>query len=384
MDSLQHIADRYGSDAALLVCGLRHSLGVFTPEGSFVTGGKEPNGKELCSRILEHGLSPSVLESAALSSLLRGDFTHRYIGQQRGRALQSLARGEEMASVSERLSQAGLEARFWKGTALSMLLHGDLTTRPSRDIDLLIKPEELLSIRRTLLAMGYEDVLPLDESRIPMYMHFHREWVLVRRLPGGYAAYVELQTAPSLYWSIPNSARGLAFRSKRLLDLAGRQVPVPEPSIHFLLVVMHHGLSEGWRQLRHVSDMASFLMLPEGTIDWTRVKEISREMDLWRTLFVGLGLVRDLVGVPIPDMFQAMVDREAPLIEVAKSRLFQSPLPAKTEQSVGSMIWQWRLSSNVRSRCRLILGQIRKRIAPGYPELRAVRLPGRCLRYIIC
>lgn len=375
MDTLQQIAGRYGVDAALLVCGLRHSLGVNNPQLPWGMDGLVPDDKKIHALINGHDLPHSVLKCPWLSSVLPADVARRCIDQQRLRALQSLARCEEMVSIHENLVKSGFDVRFWKGLALSMLLHGDLTTRPSRDIDLLVKPEELLSIRRSLMAMGYEDVLPLDESRIPMYMRLHREWVLARPMPGGYHTYVELQTSPALYWSIPDSARGLAFRGIRLLDLAGRRVPVPEPTIHCLLIVMHHGLSEGWRQLRQVSDLALFVMLPTGTIDWQQVMEISRNMDCHRALFVGLGLVRDLAGVPIPEMFHLLVDRESSLIATAKSRLLKSPLPPKSELSAGAMIWQWCLLSNTRSRLRFILGQLRKRISPGYPELQTVRLP---------
>jgi hypothetical protein len=98
-------------------------------------------------------------------------------------------------------------------------------------------------------------------------------------------------------------------------------------------------------------------------------------MDFQRSMMVGWGLARDLAGARIPEHFRAMVDQQTPLITMAKSRLLRSPLPVKSELTMDAVIWQWRLASNLRSRSRLLLGQMQKRVSPGYDEFRAITLP---------
>jgi hypothetical protein len=376
MDSLQHIADHYGTDAALLVCGLRHISGVDAgvPHLS-ITHGWEPSSSGIISRILEHDLPSSILGCRSLSECLSAVAHSQFLDQHRGRALRALARGGEMASVSKTLEEAGFEVRFWKGAALSMLFHGDLTTRPSRDIDLLVKQEEILPIRKCMMKLGYEDVLPLDDSIIPAYLTLHREWAMRRKITGGQDVYIELQTAPVMRWSMPRTSKDMAFSGLDHLDLGGVRLPIPDPTTHFLLVAAHHGLSEGWRQLRQVFDLVSFARLPAGTIHWEKVSEVSRCMDFQRSMMVGWGLARDLAGARIPEHFQGMVDQQNPLITMAKSRLLRSPLPVKSELTMDAVIWQWRLASNLRSRSRLLLGQMQKRVSPGYDEFRAITLP---------
>lgn len=376
MDSLQYIADHYGTEAALLVCGLRHiSAGHAEAPKQVIPCEAVSSSADLLSRILEHDLPPSILGSRSLSDCLSTDSRCQFIDLHRGRALRALARSGEMASVSKKLKQEGFEVRFWKGSALSMLLYGDLTSRPTRDIDLLIKQEELMPIRECLLELGYKDVILLEDPIIPGYMSVHREWVMHRVITGGENVYIELQTSPVMGWSIPRASMEMAFRGLDQLDLGGVMLPIPDPGTHFLLVAAHHGFSEGWRQLRQVCDMVAFARLPVGVINWEEVLEIAQAMDLERPMIIGWGLARDLAGVRIPDAFRGRVEREIRLIAMAKSRLFRSPLPFKSELTWDSVIWQWRLASNLRSRTRLVLGNLKKRFSPGYDEFRAISLP---------
>ena len=376
MIKLAEIARNFGANAALLIFGLRWRHGCTMPaEERFLASLSDVDGDLLATQVQEHGLSPADVRHPVIISALPDAWWSRFTRHHEVISKSTLVRVGEMQALNRSFEEAGIDVRFWKGPLLSLLLYGDLTTRPTRDIDILIRPDVLMPIREVLRTQGYVDELPLRDSAIRLFMQTHREWVMRRSTVNGLIHYVELQSSPAMPWSMSRAARDMAFSGRQLVDLGRSRLTVTEPETHWLMLAAHHGYSEGWRQLRQVSDMAAFAMLSPGRIDVDRLLDLSERFGVKQTFTVGLGLAHQLTGVPLPSAFINSVNQEERLIRRFAERLLRHPIPRKSEESMEAIRRQWLLADNAPARWSLLRGHLRKRLAPGYVELAHVPLP---------
>ena len=370
-----HITRASRASAALLVEGLHRRYGpgrAADPEVRLFSG--QPPSADLPALIEAHGLSPADLSDPVIMSCLPKAWLQVWLRRHEALARRTLARVGEMDILSGALHREGLDVRFWKGPILSLLLRGDLTTRPTRDIDLMVRAADLMAVRRLLLTLGYADDGPLRTSAINRYMQTHREWPMHRKTDAGLTHHVELQRAPAMPWSLTRVAETMAFDGSIQTMPGAGCIPAPDPETHVLMMAAHHGFSEGWRRLRLVSDMAAVASLPPDRLDLQRLLALSERVGLKRTLAVGFGLAQRLAGVQVPEPFVGPVRASDRLWQALSNRILEGIVAPASEEKPGAIRWQWRLSDDARARRRLLAGHLRKRLAPGYPELRHVDL----------
>ncbi len=376
MIELDKIARKFGANAALLIFGLRWRYGFIKPaDEDYLASLSNVEGDRLLSLMFDHLLSPADVVHPAIRSAVPEAWWSRFLHHHHVISSTTMARVEEIQTLNRSFEDAGIDVRFWKGPLLSLLLNGDLTTRPTRDIDILIRPEDLMPVRALLRSQGYLDALHLRDSAIPLFMQTHREWVMRRITRNSLTHYVELQWSPAMPWSMSPPAQDMAFSGRQRLHLGRSPLPIPELETHWLMLAAHHGYSEGWRQLRQVSDMAAFAMLPPGRIDVDRLLDLSERFGVKRTFTVGLGLAQHLTGVPVPSTFIRSINQEERLIRRFADRILRHPIPRKSEESMKAIRRQWLLADNGLARRSLLQGHLRKWLAPGYVELAHVRLP---------
>src|SRR5580704_6367495 len=73
------------------------------------------------------------------------------------RALMQIA---EAARISRLLAAGGIRSMIVKGPVLAQLVYGDPTLRESEDIDLVVDPDSVPDVNRTLASAGYHRVIP--------------------------------------------------------------------------------------------------------------------------------------------------------------------------------------------------------------------------------
>jgi hypothetical protein len=375
MSDIEHIARTYGASSALMVACLRHRFSdVVLPDADCRALASLTSPDIFSSDNEAHQFAPAALFHPSITSSVPPVWLKQFQRLHQGIATRTLAGIVEIQALNDALEKAGFDVRFWKGPLLSYLLYGNLTTRPTRDFDIMVRPDELIPIRHLLLSLGYADEQPLRASVIPVYLRTHREWVMHRKAENGLKYYVELQLAPAMPWSISKQTAAMAFSSRNLVALGSSRIPVPDLETHWLMLAAHHGYSEGWRQLSQVSDMAAFASLPEGRVDADRLLRLSELFGLKRVITIGLGLAQELTGVNVPSNFIPLVQQEQRMIQRLTARLLSHPMPSKSEESLDAMRLQWAMAENIPARVRLLSGHLRKWLLPGYFELANIRL----------
>jgi hypothetical protein len=196
-------------------------------------------------------------------------------------------RNEALAAETERilavLRKASIPAMAVKGPLLSQRLYGDAGARPSADMDVLIRPEDLERADGVLHRIGYAREIQLDIE--------------------------DFRGAQELVYRKASSG-GLAFP----LDLHQRLLPYVEADPltervwtegmtdeNLLLYLCTNQVGHRFSALKYVCDVQGFLAQSSDTLDWEKVVRGAREIEFTPGIYYSLAAVQELAGASVPE-----------------------------------------------------------------------------------
>ncbi|HEX4779249.1 MAG TPA: nucleotidyltransferase family protein [Usitatibacter sp.] len=201
-----------------------------------------------------------------------------------GRAQRNRAAAAELERLVRALDAAGIACIPYKGPTLALAAYGDVGLREFGDLDVLVRPGEIMAAKAVLASLGYEPEFKISAEAEHSLLHAREHYHLVMRGPGG--AIVEL------HWhSDPD------FPVERDDDAwwSGRRAFSPD---ELMLVLLIHGSKHHWMSLHWLADVAA--LARRERIDWAWVANRARELHCRRRVAVGVALARSLLGAPIP------------------------------------------------------------------------------------
>lgn len=207
-------------------------------------------------------------------------------------AFDELALAATVREIVNAFARNGTDLMLLKGVPLSLMIHGRLGMRTSRDIDLLIKPQNVPAALDILKAMGF--YIRNGEATLPMLMRRHKD---VEMLHDGRRQIGEL------HWRL--------FDNPCLLPLPNDMVParVTLPSGELcavlperinMLYLANHGAQHGWSRLKWLIDFAA-LLAPMGASGIAGFYEGTSLAEGRRSVAQALLLCGALFGWSMPD-----------------------------------------------------------------------------------
>jgi len=255
---------------------------------------------------------------------LRGAALPPPLGERlRARNAQEVHRALRLAGELRRLlgalSAGGVEALAYKGPPLAVQAYGDLALRSFVDLDLLVRPDDVLQALATLAAAGYAPALHLSAAQERWFRRVDGDYPLVH---AGTGLLVELHArVSSLRFCMPIDTDELIRRS-RMVPVGGGEVRTLGDD-DLLLVLLVHGAKHRWKRLEWLAAVAALLRARRG--DVAAVLARAAELGARRTVLLGLHLASEVLGAPL----DAGVEREiaadaglAPLAREARERWF--------------------------------------------------------------
>lgn len=192
------------------------------------------------------------------------------------------------------LEAHGVQVIPFKGPVLTLQAHGDLGLRQYKDLDILVRRNEVEKVCRLLRAEGFElapDLTPaqkaaslrfgcaltfIDARNVIVDVH----WRVAERHLG-----IELST--NQFWT---RLERVNLGNRTLLTLSAEDL---------LLVLCCHGYAHAWDRLAWVCDLG-ILIERRTDLDWSYVFERARRAGVLKILLLGLSLARDLLHVTLP------------------------------------------------------------------------------------
>lgn len=216
-------------------------------------------------------------------------------------ALENLRLTAQLLSLLDLLAGRGIPAVPLKGPALAASLYGDPALRPCRDLDLLLRPQDLPAAAACLARLGYaRRPPPLSPAGERLFARTQCNFTFWH--PGG--DIVELHWDLSLP-DFPAPLRPAQIWARHgWVTLAGRQVPILAAE-DLLLFLCTHGAKHRWTRLAWLCDLARLLAAhPE--LPWPEIEARARQAGAQRLLALGLLLAARLLDAPAP---AALLDR---------------------------------------------------------------------------
>lgn len=184
-----------------------------------------------------------------------------------------------------------------KGAALARFTYADQALRPFGDLDLLIRVEDLESVHRVLLQMGYALVSGKPTTAADLAWRHARGYFD----PGGALVSVDVHWRYSGYpYLLELDYGGLGGRAREaIVD----EYPVLIPSAEDLVVASSiYLLREIWYakpKFIYLRDLAE--IVGRHRLDWDMVHRLASETPYVRTpLFLALAASKQLLGTPVP------------------------------------------------------------------------------------
>lgn len=201
---------------------------------------------------------------------------------------------ERWAELMALLAGEGVDVITHKGMALIHTVYPDIALRPMADIDLLIRPGDLPTVKRTLRAAGYRtpgESMEAEEA-FRGYLHFVRD-----------STVIDLHWEPAHYSRFEGIVRvdhdGLWRRARRLA-VGEAQGLMLSPEDLLLHLALHVTLGSEFGRLIWFADLDAVLSKFGPALDWERVLE---EAARWRVkvlLGFTLRICQESLGTPIP------------------------------------------------------------------------------------
>lgn len=200
------------------------------------------------------------------------------------------------------LEANGVECTPYKGVAFSLQFYGDIISRESSDIDLIVSYNDFSKVLELMTADGY-----LFENNIE-YSYF-REKIFTRNNSlnfdkfNGDAREFHIE----FHWRITenfvkvhNEAHQQLFHNSDKIILAKREVNALNANAHYITLFIHHSNHDGFRVLKNIVDLCQILPSNNNDIDTHYIKNAFKDLRLVKAAAVCCYLSSELLGLDLP------------------------------------------------------------------------------------
>ncbi|KJS10376.1 MAG: hypothetical protein VR67_18970 [Peptococcaceae bacterium BRH_c8a] len=223
-------------------------------------------------------------------------------------AILAVNMAQETTRITQCLESHGILAIVLKGAPLAWRLYGDITIRPSSDIDIIVPFDELEKAIGVLESEGYTEAKNLDltSSQLKIYLKTIR-----RNRHNMPFRHNKTNIYLELHWKFGYGGFHSLFKPTenivRNIELEENFIPVL-PDEEWLFYLMFHGAKHGWTYLRWLVDIAKFTQ--QKGIDWNKISLLASNYGLEPVLHQSLFLANRLLATPIPPIVSSQVNND--------------------------------------------------------------------------
>ena len=217
----------------------------------------------------------------------------------------------ELVRLQQMLDEKGLTAAFFKGPILSIQLYGSLGLRHSRDIDLLMRPEDIEPVSQALIAEGYQ-ARDLDFTLTP-----RQQRTYYRKAHHFTFAHTKHDFVLEAHWRLADNPHFLppdfelkSLERARSVVFGGAEVMTFCEEDNFIYLCAH-GAQHRWFRLKWLCDIAAWLRSPQPA-DWPGLAEAALRRGMERPAAQAVLLAERLLDAPLPVPLREMAARVEP------------------------------------------------------------------------
>jgi hypothetical protein len=213
--------------------------------------------------------------------------------------MQAIHHVQLLAGILKAFSRANIPVMPLKGPLLSFDLYGDVGLRHSKDLDLVVAQQDIARARACLENLNWipdpNVFFPVRPREWEIYWRNEHNLVFLHSSAPGHCV-LELhwrnyreeedQTRDRLARSIASAFHGCSYLAMNSVDQ--------------VLYLCSHGGEHAWFRAKWLGDLAR--IHADQSIDWGVALEEARRSNQERPLLAGLRLLKDVHGLPLPQL----------------------------------------------------------------------------------
>lgn len=215
---------------------------------------------------------------------------------------QSFQRAIETERIICLLNNNHIRCIPYKGVVFSKQFYGDLTSRESSDIDLVISPDDFNKVYNIMLNDGYSFGNKLE------YQYYKEEIFTIKKdlnfnkyKNGVRESYIEFHWGLSdNELQIKKEANELLFHNTIQSTLIKKNVEIIDRDAHFLAVFIHHSNNDAFSTIRNILDICQLKNNEISTTSSTYFNNAIIKLHLSKSVIVCQYLSTELFGVTLP------------------------------------------------------------------------------------
>lgn len=200
----------------------------------------------------------------------------------------------ELVEILNLFKLNGMNAITYKGPILASLAYDNIGFRQFGDVDVLIDKRDALKAKELLLSNGYELTPPIKVSH-DYYMKLDSEYRFINKKT---KAKIEINwNFEGTFFSFPDDP-GFLFNDFKEIRINGLEFKTFS-SVNQLIMLCIHSAKHDWTRLSWICDISEFIK--KNDINWQEAFDKSKKLGVKRILLINLFLVKDLLGLELPD-----------------------------------------------------------------------------------
>jgi hypothetical protein len=227
----------------------------------------------------------------------------------------------ELTKLSTALAANGIPYIPYKGTVLSQYLYGFLGSRSVCDIDLVIRPENVLQAISCLEELGFEDGFGLSVSQRTTAIRYGFEYCFIR---DGVTVDVHWRLVQQFCW--PSLDMDRVWKSLVPFSFFGGQVHIFSPEC-MLVALCIHSAQHDWMELKMFADIAKLLSL-HPYLDWQIIEDLTADSHSRRSVLVALNLTHTHLGAALPPQVIEKIASDRQVSQIA-NRVYSTIWPSR-------------------------------------------------------
>jgi hypothetical protein len=367
MMSISDIQQKYTPEMALTILICRTYLYKATGDElqQYITAHKID--WQLFDRIITaHQVRPMIYKTLALHS---ASVDTAFLDKLRKNCFRiatgNLQKLEELTRVGKLFKDDVIKHVPYKGVVLSYFLFGDFISRETADIDILIDVADFQKVNEILIKDGYISKYYNPDFE-QQFLGSSHELLFKKTTPSGVFK-IEIHWAvTSTMMNIPMTNADV-FRDMQSMKLPGGDAAIFNLQNHLLVLLVHHGVNDVWRVLRHTLDIALFLDKYRSAIDWNSFHNATIQYKIRHTTETGFLVTEQLFGVEPPTVYRSGTALPGKILE----NLLTFPAIKKSKLTAANLQQQLFLRDSFADKITILLSYIKTGITPNVRDMEA-------------
>jgi hypothetical protein len=361
--------------AMILCCRVFFETATITDLNDFIAG-NDIDWLTLVRLAYQHRIRPVVYKILHLIEL-PGEINVLIYKQHAEITKLNFKQAVETERIIMLLKQHGIEAIPYKGTAFAKQFFGDLVSRESSDIDLVIKPHD---INTAIAVLEHDEYLPeLDHVYKYLgakYHTYYKDYNVNKFKNGKREFHIELHWAIAEgYLGISDKINAFIFDVDDTIVLTKNRIRVLNKAAHFSSILIHHGVKDTFRSLKCIVDIVQASGQVCVQSNSRKIYESFADIGLKNTLAVGNALSEQLFGI-------GLMQTEVLKVSDSTVNYFYKQLLGKqilrNENTGNIAVWikkRFMLQDSIFYKLNFCWSTLKYRFIPGPVDFELIQLP---------